>query len=136
MHALKSSARLIGANSLSNLALELEEAGNENNIEKINAKTSALLYDYSEFKSRLKFLLEGDGDDGKPPIEDGVLKEGLEALKEMVEAFDFDSADMCVAELNKYSMKEDFKDDFEELKIRLTEVDSDGVLKILEKHGI
>ena len=138
VHALKSSARLIGALELSGLARELEDAGNSGDLEKINAKTEALLYDYNAFKDRLSFLTgEPDGDGAeKEPIDEEKLKEGLEALKEVVGAFDFDSADMCVAELDKYSMPEDFKETFEELKLRLSEVDSDGVLEILKSYGV
>ncbi|MBO6137796.1 MAG: response regulator [Lachnospiraceae bacterium] len=138
VHALKSSARLIGALELSKLALELENAGNENDIEKINAKTEALLYDYNTFRKSLAFLVKDDAIEGtgRELIDEDKLREGLEALKEVVEAFDFDSADMCVAELDKYEMPREFKDDFEELKLRLTEVDSDGVLDILKKYGV
>lgn len=136
VHALKSSARLIGATALSELARELEDAGNDNDVEKINAKTPALLYDYNEFKERLAFLTEDEDRQERDIIDPEELKEGLEALKEMVGAFDFDSADMCVAELNKYAMPTDFKEDFEELKVRLSEVDADGILKLLEKYGV
>ncbi|MBQ9503697.1 MAG: response regulator [Lachnospiraceae bacterium] len=136
VHALKSSARLIGALELSKLARELEDAGNSGDIKKINAKTEALLYDYSAFSERLAFLAEEPPEEGKERIDEAKLREGLEALKEVVEAFDFDSADMCMAELDRYAMPEDFREAFKELKLRLSEVDSDGVLAILKRYGV
>ena len=46
VHALKSSARLIGANDLSELARYLEQMGNDGNIGQIKEKTDNLLKEY------------------------------------------------------------------------------------------
>ncbi len=49
VHALKSSARVIGAVALSEAARDLEAAGNEGDIEKIISDTPGLLDSYNSF---------------------------------------------------------------------------------------
>ncbi len=53
VHALKSTARIMGARELSLLAEELEKAGNENDLDKITAETGRLLEMYRGFKEKL-----------------------------------------------------------------------------------
>ncbi|MBQ9438216.1 MAG: response regulator, partial [Lachnospiraceae bacterium] len=54
VHALKSSARLIGAQKLSAMAEEMEKAGNAEDIAAIQEKTPALLELYSKYKTWLE----------------------------------------------------------------------------------
>jgi CheY-like chemotaxis protein len=53
VHALKSSARIIGAMELSQLAGELEAAGDKEDLEFIRANTYKLLSEYEAFKEKL-----------------------------------------------------------------------------------
>ena len=53
---MKSSARIIGAGSLSELAAELESLGDEGRLEEIRQKTPALLADYRRLEKALDFL--------------------------------------------------------------------------------
>ncbi len=54
VHALKSSARIIGAAELSEHARQLEMAGNENNMDYIRDNNSMLLKEYREYIDYLK----------------------------------------------------------------------------------
>ena len=56
VHALKSSARIIGAEKLSKLAEELEEAGKEGKTEIIRERTEKLLSMYMELDKELSVL--------------------------------------------------------------------------------
>lgn len=58
MHALKSSARLIGADEFSELAKELEFAGKENNLVLIDEKTETIFEWYDRIKSDLSRILK------------------------------------------------------------------------------
>ena len=60
VHALKSSARIIGASELSELAEQLEKAGKEKNIEFIHEKTDKLLELYLEIDNELAVLWSSD----------------------------------------------------------------------------
>ena len=53
VHALKSSARLIGAGELAKLAQELETAGREGDIQRIQKETDVILKKYVWFYDRL-----------------------------------------------------------------------------------
>ena len=103
VHALKSSARIIGAKDLSEQAAYLESCGDAQNAEEINAKTGQLLKDYRSLGEALAAALEaGDekpGESGGSPEEtvgnrsggmpengrkgessDVVLREGADAI--------------------------------------------------------
>jgi HPt (histidine-containing phosphotransfer) domain-containing protein len=57
VHALKSSARIVGASELSDLAKQLEDAGKINDVEFIESHNDKLLSDYKAFKDKLSGIL-------------------------------------------------------------------------------
>ena len=140
VHALKSSSRLIGANALSALAAELEEAGDaatggdDDAIRKIEEKTPLLLKDYRAYFDKLAPLINGDGDgeDVRPEIPADELSEAMGAIKEFAEAFDFDSADDVIEMLNDYRIPERFASEVELVKRKTAEVDQAALLSALD----
>ena len=58
VHSLKSSARTIGAVSLSELAKHLEAAGKRGDLETILRDTPKLLADYRKLETQLKLAME------------------------------------------------------------------------------
>lgn len=130
VHALKSAARIIGALPLSMLAAALEEAGNEGNLVKIKNATGELLKLYRELVTNLEQIL--DSRDDKPEIDEASLKDAVMSLREVVDGFDFDSADSIMAELKKYKMPESFNEKYIKLKTLVAEVARDDILLLLE----
>ena len=109
VHALKSSARIIGASVLSEMASELERLGDEGRLEEIRQKTPALLANYRRLEEALHFLLEPEPaatDRDKPPLEKGQLAEAMTALEECLIMFDYDNAAGVLAMLKEYAMPE------------------------------
>ena len=104
VHALKSSARLIGAQQLSQDALHLEDCGNANDLDEIAAKTPKLLDDYRAYIERLKPLCGQD--ESAELIEIPKLYEAYEAIKEFTEMFDSDSIDGIISMLREYRIPE------------------------------
>ena len=104
VHALKSSARLCGANSLSEEAKGLEAAGDANDIERIENETEGLLSHYQKVVFELKEKYEIGMEEAKPSIDEATLTELLDAIAESVEAFDFDTVDLAVEKLESYSL--------------------------------
>ena len=121
VHALKSSARLIGAGELSALAASLEAAGDKaksgeaDGIAEIAEKTPTLLEQYRAYKPKLAPLFEeftGAGTSSEqnaagakpqlPEMGADEFKDAMAALKEVASAFDFASADMILEELSGY----------------------------------
>ena len=130
VHALKSSSRLLGAIELSEKARMLEEAGDDNKIDEIKKGTPELLMLYRSYKDNLKDeSVEVETD--LPLIPEEELQEIVGALREFVEAFDYNSADEAMNALKEYRMPDDFKDKYKKIKELLLEVDRDGLLKIL-----
>ena len=132
VHALKSSARLIGANELSKQAEHLETCGNEENEGEIAEKTSGLLSLYRSYIEKLAAIGEGDGEDkSKPAIDAEGFLSALDDLKELLIVYDFDNADQIVEQLNNYQVPEEYRDKFDRIKVLMAEVDRDRLLEIL-----
>ncbi|MBR1628129.1 MAG: response regulator [Lachnospiraceae bacterium] len=138
VHALKSSSRIIGAMQLSADAAYLEQCGDaaqqgdEEAKREISEKTAPLLKLYRSYYDKLTPMLENEEDaDLRPEIPREELKEAMGAIREFVEAFDFDSADGVMDMLKDYRMPEDFADAFDQIKQSLSAVDRDALLKLL-----
>lgn len=134
VHALKSTARLMGADDLSRRAFELEELGKTGDLNNLVALTPGVLDVFKEIGSSLKGLFSKNS--GRKQIDDVQLKDNLGALYEAVSHFDFDSADLIMNELKKYSFSPEFTEVFNKLKSYMAEVAHDEILEILEKEGV
>ncbi|MBQ7479355.1 MAG: response regulator [Selenomonadaceae bacterium] len=103
VHALKSSARIIGAGELSERAKRLEDAGNAGYVEEIRDGTGELLRLYRSYAEKLAPLLSaGEGAEDKPLIDDAAIKEAYEAIGEMAASFDYDSVQYVLENLAGY----------------------------------
>lgn len=152
VHALKSSARLIGAGELSSLAASLEAAGDkakngaQDGIAEIKEKTTSLLEQYRAYRAKLAPLFEeftfssNAGSQNQaasnpqlPEMSLSEFQEAVSALKEVVSAFDFDSADMIIGELSNYSIPASYAPKFTEIKKAIKAVDQQMVMKLLDE---
>lgn len=131
VHALKTSARIVGANSLSLLAEKLEEAGKNNDLEFIKENTGKLLRDYRAFKEKLADLEKKDEDLSKEMIPDDVLKDAYEALKEVIPQMDYDSVEMIIEQVKEYKLPDDDMIRFSELERYLKLFDWDAMEKLI-----
>ena len=127
VHALKSSARIIGAAALSELAAKLEDAGNNEDIAFIDEKNPELLEIYTSYKDKLKGFDEGSSDDGngKEMIPEEELKEARSAIKELVGQMDYDSIEMIISEVRQYALPEEDEKFFDEFEKALKRFDWD-----------
>lgn len=139
VHALKSSARLIGAMELSEDAAFLEQCGDEAKIgdneaiDFINEKTAPVLELYRSYMQKLAPLVgKAAAAEELPQIEQAKLDDALSALKEVVSVFDFDSADAIMEELAKYSMPHDFEEKYKKIKKAVLSVDQAEIIRLLE----
>ena len=178
VHALKSSARLIGATELSELAREVEAKGDEaqkdekSAITTILEKTPELLAQYRAYYAKLAPLCEensrhpefisgsGNGilkqvqNDGgeqvqnndssvmlseakhlkqaKPLITKAQFDDALSALGEVISAFDFDSADSIIKEIDSYAIPTEFVEKYAKIKKAVRNVDATKVRKLIE----
>jgi len=132
VHALKSTSRIIGATELSELAKNLEDAGNAQNISEIKNSTPKLLELYRNFDAVLEFLQDKKVDDSaKPLIDDDQLAEAFEALKEIAASFDFDNAQFVLQELENYRLPETEVERYKKIKTAVENLDWEQVNNLL-----
>lgn len=109
VHSLKSTARILGAKELSEMAEELEKAGDEGDREKITMKTPGLLAMCGSFKDKLSPIEHigesgSDTDNEKPAISASDLENAYKAIAEFVPQMDYDAVEMVIAELKEYRL--------------------------------
>ena len=157
VHALKSSARLIGAGELSALAASLEAAGDkakageegaaQEGIAEITEKTPGLLQQYREYKFKLAPLFgevvtagsaaqgqaTGDAASQLPEMPESDFKDAMAALREVISGFDFSSADMILAEVANYKVPAAFEEKFAGIKKAVKAVDQIETIRLLDE---
>jgi|GEM_PF-464454 len=134
VHALKSTARIIGAEELSELAKRMEYAGNAGEVEKIRQETPGLLSLYRSYAEKLSALFPSaqEGED-KPPIEAGALEEAYGTLREVVHSFDYDSAAFVLESLEEYSLPEEERERYQAIKSAITRLDWEKAGELLRE---
>ena len=125
VHALKSAAKLIGANMLSDVAASLEKAGKEKNLSAIVSGTPGLLQLYREIKNQLQPYLKQKNELDRKYLDRDALKEKLTELLYALEEFDLDRADSLVENLAGYSYNEEFEQMFGRVRIAVENVSYD-----------
>ncbi|MBR5422271.1 MAG: response regulator [Lachnospiraceae bacterium] len=127
VHALKSSARIIGAMELSAFCQKLEDAGNREDMELIRENTDKLLADYAAFREKLSRLpKEGDAED-KPEIAEDELKDAFGALRELIPMMDADGVEMVLEQLKSYKLPDGYAEKTAELEKKLKVFDWDAM---------
>ena len=102
VHALKSSARIIGAMKLSKLAEQLEAAGKSEDIDFITSHTDAALGMFEMLDSRLKKFDEVS--DSLPPIGEDELKEAYQTIYDYTLNMDFGMVESVLTMLKSYKL--------------------------------
>ena len=132
VHALKSTARVIGAAELSERAKRLEDAGNSGYYDEIRESTGALLELYRSFAQKLSPLIkQANDDEDKPLIGEDELAEALEAMQEMAASFDYDSMQFVLESLEEYRLPDDQLERFKKLRAALSKLDWEEVREAL-----
>ncbi len=127
VHALKSSARIIGAMPLSELAASLEEAGNRGDRDFIDGHAAELLSDYGAFQEKLARLNADAAEGSRERISDSELRSAYEALAEEIPQMDYDAVETILNQLKEYELPAE-----EDRKIR----ELAGMLKMCDWDGM
>lgn len=134
VHALKSSARVIGAAELSDRAARLEDAGNRLYVEEIAADTPLLLALYRASGEALAPLKEPKRDDENlPEIDMASLHEAYAAIREMASSFDYKSIQFVLDDLAKNRIPQEAAERHTRLVEAAKKLDWDELKKILEE---
>ena len=132
VHALKSSARIIGALGLSAFCQKLENAGNAGDEKYIQDHSAKLFADYREYKEKLKRLKEQEETTKKEPIPQEELNSAYEALREVVPQMDYDSVEMILEQLESYQIPADELETMRKLEKMLRAFEWDAMEELLK----
>lgn len=135
VHSVKSSSRLIGATALSELAFELEKAGNAQDIGKIEKDTPTFLDMFRSLAGALAFLTEEEADENLPQISESMLSEAVEVMKDGADSFDLMTIESVMDQLADYKLPESFRTIYQDLKRALADVDYDRIAELLQSVG-
>ena len=133
VHALKSSARIIGATKLSELCQKMEDAGNNEDRDFIRDNLEDLMDMYLSYKKKLAGLdAPAEDDDKMEEIPADELAEAYEALKEVIPQMDYEAVEMIVKQVEGYRLPDKDKEFFERLDALLKKVDWDKMEELID----
>ena len=141
VHALKSSSKLIGAKDLSELAAQLEHAGDAGDTETIAKRTPDLLQMYGNLLEFLFPLVKDEveqqekpdaEEDTRPEISDDDLKDAQDAIRDCAAVFDADGLQDVLQELQAYRLPEDAAGTVREIESALAKADWDRISELTE----
>ena len=131
VHAMKSSAALIGIAGLSQKAKELEMAAKDGDLKYLHENTEVFLNDWRSYKEKLSVCIK---EEEKEDILDiTVIEELLENLKEAMEFMDIDTADELIKELRNYKFTEDMAEKVESLGAAVVNLDTVSANNIIDE---
>lgn len=129
VHALKNTARLIGAMELSEEFKELEKLGNDENTELLTAKTPGVLVHYRSYKPILKpYAVSSENE--KESVDSETVIATLRAMAEAVDAFDLDRVDEAMQLLDTYALPAELHDDLERLRALVADVAMESIIEL------
>lgn len=128
VHALKSSARIIGAGALSEQAKHLEDCGDKKDMDEIREKTPKLLEDYRALAEALQDALDGKAVDPGETVQ----ADGAEKAKGTEDGADGDRIDDTAFKDDRPELPEDqLKSAFNGVRELVEAFDFDGAADVL-----
>ncbi|MCR4786638.1 MAG: response regulator, partial [Lachnospiraceae bacterium] len=107
IHSLKSSARIIGADSLGDRAQRLEDAAKKEDKAYVDSHHDDFIKDYRRLKRPLSALFtEGKKSSGKPAADENLMAAIYEAIKSAAEEMDLAGLDGIFAKMKGYEIPE------------------------------
>lgn len=130
VHALKNTARMIGALELSELFYQMEQLGNANETEQIKERTPKVLALYRSYKEILSEYGKANENSRQVSIEE--MKQTLRRLHDAVDSFDLDEADNAMKELETYAFPEEMQLMLVQLSAYVADVAMEDVMNLTD----
>jgi HPt (histidine-containing phosphotransfer) domain-containing protein len=138
VHALKSSAKLIGAVDIAERAQNLELAGKANNIDYIRENHEGLMKEYKAIGERLTTVMqqelgyESNPQNSKPLADSALMHTVFEELREAAENMDCDTLGEIIKEMGDYRIPDPEKEKYVAICQQAERYDYDKILEILD----
>ncbi len=140
VHALKSSAKIIGAVKLAEDAQLLENAGKSGDVEYIRTHHDNLMSEYLKYRDYLSDVIKSEDSltdkqsDNRPVADEYLLNSMYDGLKEAADNMDCDTIEDIIGELKDYRITGDDKNLFDEIRVKADNLDYDGILELLNNR--
>ena len=140
VHALKSSARLIGATDLADKAQNLEFAGKGSNIDYILTNHENLIREYKALDEALGVAMAGffekeTGPEKEKPLADSALMESVyEELHLAAKNMDCDTLGDILKEMEEYRIPDSEKERYDAICRQVDNFAYDKILEILDNR--
>ena len=128
VHALKNTARLIGAMELSSEFFELEKLGDENAVAVLKDKTPPVLRHFSDYKEVLKPYAFAKEEKKRNLVSNEEIVAALTEIRDAIDGFDLDGADAGMEKLNTYTVPEEYKERMKKLRALVADVAMEDVI--------
>lgn len=136
IHALKSSARIIGAASLGDDAQALEDAGKNNDLDRIRADHDAFIADYLSFKEPLSGIFSDEEEkNDKPEADPELMAEVFSELSKAADDMDCDRLESIFAEMEEYRVPDKDAALWKKLRDAAQNYDYGYILELLDNDG-
>jgi HPt (histidine-containing phosphotransfer) domain-containing protein len=133
VHALKSAARIIGADRLSEMARALEMAAKAGDIDTIRQNTGEMLSVFQKLDEDLRAAGQQEG--SLKEMSASSRKEAFQTLLEIAQSLDYGMMDDLLKELKSYRLSGEDAETLREIEEKLLQLDWEGIREILEEKS-
>jgi HPt (histidine-containing phosphotransfer) domain-containing protein len=133
VHALKSASRQVGAMELSDLAAELEAAGNAQDGETIHAKTKELLTRYQWYRGILAPYFVEEKVTGNMEMSKEQYEDFVKRMRSAIDDLDSDGMETVIEEMKKYHYEQWEQEFFDQLEAAVEDIDTETCETILSE---
>ena len=136
VHAMKSSANMIGAIVLGGMAKILENAARDGDVETIEKVHGIFLREWLDYKEKLAELVSQSksGYEERKGVEDyTIILAYLEMLRQALEELDIDEMDRIMELLNEFHYPEEMQAGMERLNALVVNMESDYAFEEIEE---
>ncbi len=133
VHGLKSTARMVGAFGVSDMAAKLEEESKSLEEHDLKSETAELLSVYRGLHLKIMEAMKGScqmDDAAKKRIDDAYI-----TLKDYAELEDYDLIELVIDAMSRYNMPVEDTNRFKKMKSCLLNFDFEGIREVLKEVG-
>lgn len=135
VHALKSSARLVGALELGIRAEKMENAGKEEDLDYIHENHEALLSAYRRYSKILSPLYGQPASenftDERPAADPELMESVYHAIREAAEDFDIDRIEDIFEKMKDYRIPDVEKERMDQIRVKCGQFDYSAIVDLL-----
>lgn len=127
VHAMKSTANLIGATVLGGMAKLLENASRDADMERLEALHDIFLTEWRSYKEKLKVCIKEENNEQKLDAlaDASSVLAYLEMLRTAMQELDMDEMDRCMELLEGFQYSDELQRKIELLAVHVTNLDSE-----------